>query len=418
MQIPIPYGKTQLLLNLPDGLDVTVLSPRETAPAPDQARAVYEALDTVDWSRFTDLKTAAIAVSDKTRPVPNHLLLPPLAERLESIGIEKITFIIATGCHAPMKPEEFEMVLPPQIVARYRVISHNVDDEDNIIRLGMTKQRTVVSVNRAYFDANLRIAVGNVEPHQFAGFSGGVKTAAIGLAGWDTINGNHRLMTEPNAALARYDDNPLRQDIEDMGRVIGVNLALNTVLNDKKQIVRVFCGPPLNVMRAALPLVRQVYQLPVERPFDLVIAAPGGHPKDINIYQAQKALGHAALVTRRGGAVILAAACPDGGGSVKYEKWVSQFAPIPGQSKEVIERFKRDGFSIGPHKAFQIARDSIDRRVIWITDIPQPERFLLEAAPTLDDALARLTDYLSGHIGVIPYANATIPALVADRSDA
>jgi nickel-dependent lactate racemase len=411
--IPIPYGKTQLELRLPDNLDVTVLEPRDAAPAPDPARAVREAVDSVDWPHFAGARSAAIAINDKTRPVPHDLLLPPLLERLESIGIthERITLIIASGCHTPMTPDEYPGILPADILARYRVISHNVEDEGNIVRLGLTKHKTVVSVNRAYFEANLRLVVGNIEPHQFVGFSGGAKSAVIGLSGWDTINGNHRMMTHANATLGRYDDNPVRQDIEDMGRIVGIHLALNTVLNRQKQIVRVFCGTPAQVMHAAIPLVRQVYELPVEKPFDLIIVSPGGYPKDINIYQAQKALGHAALVSRPGGAIILAAACAEGSGSRKYENWVAKIDPGDDPHQTVIDWFTREGFSVGPHKAYQIARDSLNRRVIWITDLPYPAHFLFEPAPTLDDALSRVLGQYGGRVGVIPYANATIPVL-------
>jgi len=167
-------------------------------------------------------------------------------------------------------------------------------------------------------------------------------------------------------------------------------------------------------MRNAIPLVRQVYELPVEKPFDVTIVSPGGHPKDINIYQSQKALGHASLVTREGGAIIIAAACPDGSGSTKYESWVGQIDPNAGDNphRTVIDRFTAEGFRVGPHKAYQIARDSVNRRVIWVTDLPNPAHFLLETAPNLQEALSRVIDpATSQRIGVIPYANATIPAL-------
>jgi len=416
MIISVPYGKTQLTATLPDSADLTVLDPRSTAPADDPVKAVNDALEAVDWNRHKTAKTAAIAINDKTRPVPHDLLLPPLLERLERLGIarERITLIIATGCHAPMRPEEFSAILPADIINRYHVVSHNVEDERNIVRLGMTSLKTIVSVNRLYFDAHFKLVVGNVEPHQFVGFSGGVKSAVIGLAGWDTINGNHRMMTHANAVIGRYDDNPIRQDIEEMGRIIGVHVAVNTLLNREKQIVRVFAGSPVHVMRNAIPLVRQVYELPVEKPFDVTIVSPGGHPKDINIYQSQKALGHASLVTREGGAIIIAAACPDGSGSTKYESWVGQIDPNAGDNphRTVIDRFTAEGFRVGPHKAYQIARDSVNRRVIWVTDLPNPAHFLLETAPNLQEALSRVIDpATSQRIGVIPYANATIPAL-------
>jgi nickel-dependent lactate racemase len=415
MIIPIPYGKTHLELRLPDTLDVTVLTPHKTPPVADPERSVRHVLDSVNWAQFAGATSAAIAINDKTRPVPHALLLPPLLERIEALGIarERIVLIIATGNHAPMTPDEFPGILPAEVIERYKVISHDVDARENLVTLGTTPRGTPVTINRAYLDADLRLVVGNVEPHQFIGFSGGVKSAVIGLAGMETINANHRMMTEQNATLGRYDDNPARQDVEDLGRMVGIHLALNTVLNDHKEIVRVFCGQPLDVMRAAIPLVRQVYEIPIPKPFDLMIISPGGYPKDINIYQAQKALGHASLVTRPDGAIIVAAACSEGSGSSKYENWVRYVDSQPA----VVARFRQEGFRVGPHKAYQIARDSVGRRVIWVTELPDPDFFLMESARDLSEAVERVFKERSEqikHIGVMPYANATIPALIPE----
>ena len=154
---------------------------------------------------FTKARSVAIAISDKTRPVPHAILLPPLLQALEKLGIPPgaITLIVATGLHAPMKEAEFADILPADILARYRVISHNAMAMEELVSLGKTRLGTIVQVNRAFADADLRLVVGNLEPHQFMGFSGGVKTAAIGLAGRDTINHNHALMLDPHSDLAR-----------------------------------------------------------------------------------------------------------------------------------------------------------------------------------------------------------------------
>ena len=164
-------------------------------------------------------------------------------------------------------------------------------------------------------------------------------------------------------------------------------------------------------MREGIPLVRQLYQVRVAAPFDLMIVSPGGHPKDINLYQAQKALGHAARVTRPGGTIILVAACSEGTGSRGYEEWVSGMA----SHEAVIERFQREGFRIGPHKAFQIARDAAPRRVLFVTEMSPKlvEKLLLQRCASLDEAVALGLKGLppGARIGVMPWANATIPDL-------
>ncbi|HEY5910633.1 MAG TPA: nickel-dependent lactate racemase [Verrucomicrobiae bacterium] len=413
----IPYGRSKLSFHLDGSFHSELLAPTKVKALADPAKAVREALDHpvggIRLSGFSGARSVAIAISDKTRPVPHAVLLPPLLQALEQLGVAPaaVTLIAATGLHAELQPAECTEILPSDILTRYRVISHDAKAGD-LVSLGTTRLGTPVQANRAFAEADLRVVVGNLEPHQFMGFSGGVKTAAIGLAGRDTINHNHALMLDPRSDLARYDDNPARQDVEEIGRKMGVHFALNAVLNESKQIVRVLAGEPQAVMREGIPLVLRIYQVRVAAPFDLMIASPGGHPKDINLYQAQKALGHAARVTRPGGTIILVAACPDGSGSRTYEEWVSGMV----SHQAVLDRFQREGFRIGPHKAFQIARDAVTRRVLVVTDMPPAlaEKLLLSPCPNLQAALAIATRDLSAdaRIGIMPWANATIPTVV------
>ncbi|RME78057.1 MAG: nickel-dependent lactate racemase [Chloroflexi bacterium] len=413
----LPYGKTTLTFTLPDDRPADLLAPRPVPAAANPAAVVKHALDhPVGGPRLADLprpRTAAIAINDKTRPVPHHLLLPPLLARLEALGLPPtaITLVIATGTHPPMAPSEFQTVVPPDILARYPVVCHNAYDPDTLTLLGQTRRGTPVWVNRRFAQADLRIVVGNLEPHQFMGFSGGVKSAAIGLAGAETVNRNHALMADPQSRLGEYERNPARQDVEEIGRIIGIHFALNALLNDHKQLVDALAGDPQAVMKAGIPRVRALFQVEIEAPYDLLIASPGGYPKDINVYQAQKGLAHAALATREGGTVILAAACPEGSGSDKYEQWVAGKR----SHREVVARFEAEGFRVGPHKAFQIARDALRVRLLLVSDMPDSlaGRLLLPKVPGLEQALQMALADLppAARIGVMPLANATIPLI-------
>jgi nickel-dependent lactate racemase len=218
-------------------------------------------------------------------------------------------------------------------------------------------------------------------------------------------------MMDPASALGEYATNPARQDIEAIGQRIGVHFALNAILNAQHQIVFVLAGEPRRVMEQGVPLSRQVCQVPVSAPFDLVVVSPGGHPKDINLYQAQKGLGHAVRVMRPGGWVLLAAACPEGTGSRAYEDWViGKRSPA-----EVIERFRSEGFRIGPHKAFQLARDSNIVHLQLYSEMPADfvRQLLLEPVDdpqkALDAALALLPP--EARVGLLPRAGETIPYL-------
>jgi len=417
MEYALPYGKTELKFRLPDSLPVDVISPKEIVPHPAPELAVLDALEQprgrFSWDDVGEAQSAAIAINDKTRPVPHDLLLPPLLQKLEALGIskERVALLIATGTHPPMRPEEFPAILPGKILANYGVISHDCDDQDALEFAGETQRGTPVWINTHFAQADLKIVIGNIEPHQFQGFSGGAKSAAIGLAGRATINHNHAMMTHPDAVLAEFHKNPARQDIEEMGKILGVDLALNAILNPHKKIVHVLAGDPFAVTESGIPLARQICQIPVQQPYDLMIVSPGGYPKDINVYQSQKGLAHGLQVTKAGGTVILAAACSQGTGSAHYEDWVVGKT----SSQEVIEGFNRLGFEIGPHKAFQIARDSSKVDLMVYSDLePEFARSLLlnpiqDLQATLDAALNHITS--GQRVGILPHASATIPYL-------
>ena len=417
MEFHIPYGHDRLTFSLPDELQPELIAPAKAAPLPDPARAVNEALAATEGvkllANFTGARSAVVAVNDKTRPVPHKYLLPPLLARLEAMDIPRdaITIVVAVGTHHAMPSGEFDAILPEEVLQRYRVVSHDPDDREQLVFLGQTRRGTPVWINRRFAQADLRIVVGNIEPHQFQGFSGGYKTAAIGLAGQETVNHNHAMMTDPNALPCHFEDNPPRQDIEEMGRMAGVHFALNAVVNESKQIVAVLAGDPGQVMRRGIPLARKIYQVQVPAPFDLIIVSPGGHPKDINLYQAQKALAHASLVMNEGGTVILVAACPEGTGSASYERWMEGVTSY----EAVFEKFKREGFRVGPHKAYQIARDASRVRVLILAQMPDEftRRLLLNPVASLGEALLiALHDVPpGGRVGVMPAGNTTIPTL-------
>ncbi|KPK06403.1 MAG: hypothetical protein AMJ56_14590, partial [Anaerolineae bacterium SG8_19] len=281
-EFSLPYGRDHLTVSLPDEWQVELLAPRQAPVLSNPSAAVKHALDKPIGQRrisdFAGVRSAAIAINDKTRPVPHTILLPPLLRQLRALGLspEAITLLIATGSHPLMQPDELDKVLPAEIVKRHRLLCHDADDHDNLIYVGKTQRDTPVWINRHFAQADLRIVTGNIEPHQFTGFSGGVKSASIGLAGLETINHNHAMMSDSRARLGHFDDNPVRQDLEEIGRLIGVQVALNAILNEAKEILDVVAGEPGAVMQKGISLVRKLYQVEVSAPFDLMIVSPGG----------------------------------------------------------------------------------------------------------------------------------------------
>lgn len=417
MEIHLPFGHSTVSATIPDGRGVDIVELRDTPAAPDPIEEVRGALaDPLGgfvWPAVSEVRSVAIAVNDKTRPVPHRHLLPPLMDRLAGLGIpdEAVTFFIAVGGHPPMDPTEFPAVLPDWVLNRYRVASHDAERVDDLVDRGVTSRRTPVRVNRGFVEADLRIVVGTVEPHQFVGFSGGVKSAAIGLAGLATINANHTLMAHPDARIGTYEHNPARQDVEEIGRLIGVDLALNVVLDQRREIVRALAGSPVAVMEHGHPIAHRLGQVAVEQEYGLVISSPGGHPKDLNVYQSQKAVASAARIVRSGGTIILAAACPEGAGSRRYEQWVE----AKRSRREVLDAFRAEGFRIGPHKAFQLARDTERAHLLVCSDMPDElsRRLLLDPVADLQSAVdVAMAELRPGErVAVLPHASSTIPYL-------
>ena len=413
----LAYGTDYINLELDSTIPIDVITPREIPSVENPMAVVRQSLDaplaSLHLSRFAGGKTVAIAINDKTRPVPHNFILPPLLDKLISLGFmaSHIKLIIATGTHKPMAENEYEKILPADIIKNFQVISHDCDDFKNLVFIGETARKTPVFLNRQFVQADLRIVVGNIEPHHFMGFSGGTKSMSIGLAGRETINKNHAMLIDPMAAIGEYENNPMRQDIEEIGQMAGLNYAVNVILNHKKEIVKAFAGSPLDVIEAGIAEVRQTGQVSIDAPYDLVIASVGGAPKDINLYQSQKAITHAALCVRGGGAIILAAKCPEGIGSQAFEDFMQGINSID----DVFQKMDSEGFKVGPHKAFQIARVASRVKIIMISDLPDDfvRKCFISPARTLEKAveLAKQFVYPVERIAIMPRATNTIPNL-------
>lgn len=419
-QYQIPYGKSYIEFSLPGG-KVDVISPITHPPAPDGNTITRAALERAflfnevdDWSNY---KSASVAINDKTRPVPYDVILPALIDQLNRIGIEdqKITLYIATGTHAPAEDNEIKLIVPSSIRNRIRVVPHNCDDQENLRFLGMTSRQTPVYVNQKFISADLRIVTGNIEPHHFMGFSGGAKTASIGLAGRTTINKNHAMLLDPNAKMGIYERNPMRQDVEEIGDMMRIQVAVNTILNADKKIIQVVAGSPRSVMQTGIPLSRQISQIRIPQKYDMVIASAGGHPKDINLYQAQKAITHAAEFAQPGAPILLAAECPDGSGSAGFEDFIVTCTHL----EDVIQKFHRQGFQVGPHKALQLAVQCQRNPIFLLSNLDEilARRFFLTPVKSIDQGISLALQALptAPRIVVLPHATGTIAFSEIDR---
>jgi len=418
----VPYGKTDIQFQLPSTLLVDLIEPGTSTPLSDPAAAFQSAyihpLGKRKLTNFSLDSTIGIAINDKTRPLPQPNPLAFLLAALIEAGFSRqnIKLFIGSGTHTPMAEGDLLKILDPGIINQHSIIIHDCDSSP-MVSLGKTGYNTPIYINEEYFLCDLKICVGNIEPHHFMGFSGGVKTAAIGLASRQTININHRMLSHPQARSGVYHLNPMRQDIEQIGEKTQIHFCLGSLINEEKEITQIFWGEPISVMKAAVPYIKETFGKKVSQPYDIVIASPGGHPKDINVYQAQKALTHAARITKTDGWVILLAACPEGSGSQRYEEYVKKAK----SHQSILKDFKKGFFEVGPHKAFQIAREAVRVNIVLVSDLPAKKVKTWKLTPSQPELLEPLLQWLiekyssNPRIAILPAATRTMTEVNYDR---
>lgn len=414
MNFKLRYGTGTKSIALPDGTDVTTMTPREVPVLPDLRIALEEGLDrplgAQSLAERPQPSSVAIAVPDETRPAPLKILLPVLLERLfrawPTLDPASVRIVVGGGLHPAPDAAQLRRILPEDLRG-CTVVAHDALTA-RLTRYGATRRGTPVEINAAYGEAELKIVIGMIDPHQFQGMTGGAKGAVIGCASKALIQHNHSLMASPAARVGNIRDNPARLDINEAGRMIGIDLVINVCLNPAKQAVALLVGEAEAVLDAGAALSEQVYGLPFDQPFDIVIASCGGDPKDICLYQAQKGLNLASQCAVDGGRILLLAACPQGIGDDHYHDYVRRFATPAEQMRE----FAEVGFRIGAHKAFLFSRTLVRYTVVIDSDIDA--RTLAECHLRKGDAQATVDQWLKDapagrplRVAIVPSANTT-----------
>ena len=422
--IRIPYGKSFLELKLPF-VHFDLIYPKidKSINNQDEIKAVMVGLGNPVLSKsktakklLLGKKKIAITINDHTRPIPYHKILPLLIHYLEEKGADRsnIEYFIASGTHRSMSSDEIAALLPGPYVKNNKIICHNCDDYQNLLQIGETRLKTPVIINTAFLQADIKIVTGNIEPHHFMGYSGGVKSASIGLAGRETIEINHRMLLDPNAKIGTFSNNPMRMDVEEIGSMIPVDFALNVVQNHNHEIEVCVFGDPYLVIERGIEISKKKTQIDITKRYDLVIASPGGHPKDINFYQAQKAISNACLFAKDNGVIILIAACEEGSGNLDFENFIKSANSL----EELIQNFSSTAFRVGPHKAFQLGLQSMNHHIILVSALPDSfvEKLFIKPAACFDDALFQAQKFigLSPQVAVLPFATHCIPSQEID----
>lgn len=425
MRVQLPYGEQTIEATVPDG--AVVLLPQHTPALENPTTAVRAAigqpLASVPLARLTRAgQRACIVVSDVTRPIPNATILPPILETLEAGGIaaDDIVILIGTGLHRASRPDERERILGPEINARYRVVDHDARNASTHVLMPFGTDGDGIMLDREYMLADLRILTGFVEPHLFAGYSGGGKAVLPAIAGARNIMANHaaRMIGHPNATWCTTAGNPIWEQMRDVALKSGPSFVVNVTLDERKRITGVFAGELTAAHDAAIAQAARQAIRPIPHLFDVVIATNMGYPADLMLYQSVKGISVAGQGCATGGAILLVAECREGLGEREYVDMMhSEASP-----RALLDRLDRAPETIHDQWGVQVQAMVQARCDVWLysaIDRATTESFHLRYAEDLDSTIASIVDSRRTELGreptvcVLPYGQLTVPRVSA-----
>jgi nickel-dependent lactate racemase len=364
----IPFGKSYLDFHLPAGMRGTYLTSRSVEPLTDMEEGIAEALaNPINSPKLREMAKrgdkVCIVFTDITRDSPDHLLVPALLAELEVAGVtdQDITLLCGIGMHRPSTQEEKVVKLGKAIVERYRVVDHEPRKQSGLKDLGSTENGIPLSVNKIAYEADLLIATGIVEPHQYAGYSGGRKTAAIGAGGEQMITHTHspQMVDHPGTRLGKIEDNPFHEVITEAARRANLSFILNVVQDNHKRAVAILAGEPEATFAELVKSAKQLYEVPISRQYDVAVAGVG-FPKDTNIYQASRAasqLFFAPLsVVKEGGVFIVPAPTDEGAGQGFAERCFLETMRDAVNMDSLLAELRSAGYPPGGQRAFIMAK--------------------------------------------------------------
>lgn len=414
----LPYGKTEVCVRIPTRNFLGSIEPKEKAGVPDAEAEIERALrEPVGSKTLSELAKpehkVAVVVDDATRPAPSHLLVPPILDELNVAGVEdeNVTIIFGCGTHRAVTREEALRLLGEDVLNRVKAVSHNCKSSDLVYAGKTRKHGTKVFLNRVLAEADVKILTGDIGFHYYAGYGGGRKSVLPAVAGEEAIKHNHAMILHPKAKTGVLDGNPVHEDMAEAAKLAGVNFVLNVVINSKGEVVRAFAGDLEQAFYEGTKLVDEMYRIPFDRKADIVVVSPGGHPADINLYQAYKGVDSALEVVKRGGVIILVAECPEGHGNQVFYDWMIKFKDL-----KAVERQIKRKFVLGGHKAYYLMKALKKVRIILVSTMPDyyaTSIFKLKTARAVNDALNEAFNIVRRNAKVLtmPYGNFTLPEL-------
>jgi nickel-dependent lactate racemase len=412
MDCTLDYGRNGLPLTLAEDLDATVVEPQKGAPLGDPAGAVGDALARpIGTAALAELargkRSAAVVISDKTRPVPYRVVLPPLLRQIEAGGVRRgaIEIVVATGLHRGNTRDELVEMVGGDVVERYRIRNHDARAAETHRYRGRTGRGTEVWIDTGFLDAELKVITGLIEPHLMAGYSGGRKAVAPGLAAVDTMRSLHgAAMLEGHIGPGILEGNPFHADLLEIARLVGPDFLLDVAIDRQRRLTGVFAGDFEAAHAAGVSFVEPHVLVRLERAADVVITSAGGYPLDATLYQAIKGLTASLNIVRRGGTVILAAEISEGLGSAEFEEMLLSTR----SADDFMRRITSSGFfRIDQWMMQHLCQVLRKAQVILVSDrlsATDRSRLFLPTESTVGAALASALQRhgRTAHIAVVP----------------
>lgn len=424
IEVKLDYGREGLSVTVPDSAEIIVSRP--VPGVPDEVVAIRNALrNPIDSAplatRVKPRDQVVIVHSDITRPMPNDRVLPVLLAELEEAGVhrEDITLLNALGTHRPQTEEELGQMLGPEVVANYRCLPHDCWDDANLVALGETHFGHHVRVNRMYMEADVKILTGFIEPHFFAGFSGGPKGVLPSIAGIESVLTNHgaQMIGHPKATWGITRGNPVWEEMLEVALRTEPTFLLNVTLNRDREITGVFAGDLQAAHAAGCAFCRESAMMPVPHRFDIVVTSNSGYPLDLNLYQTVKGMSAASQIVRPGGSIVIAAECWDG---LPDHGEYAQLLRTAGSPQALLDRVQQPGFSSRDQWQAQIQASIQLKADVYVysegLSDQQIRQALLIPSQCIEDTVAKLLDRYgpAASICVLPEGPQTMPYLTSE----
>jgi nickel-dependent lactate racemase len=417
----LPYGRTDVCVRIPARNFLGSITPKELAGAADAKAEIERALNSPFGSKklgeiAKPESKVAIVVDDATRHSPREVMLLPVLAELNAAGVkdEQITVIFGCGTHRAVTKEEAFKLLGEETCKRVKFVSHDCRAQDDLVYAGKTKSHgNEIHLNRIFAEADVKILLGDVGFHYYAGYGGGRKSVLPAVAGEEAIKHNHAMLLNPNARTGVLEGNPVHEDMTEAARLAKVDFIVNTISNSKGEIVKAFAGDVEQAFMEAVKAVDEMYRVSVDRRADIVVTSPGGYPADMNLFQAYKALDNALAIVKRGGVVVLVAECAEGHGNQVFYDWMARF----GDLKSVEREIKRN-FVLGGHKAYYLLKALQNHSIILVSSLPDyyaANIFKVKTARAVNDALTEAFKIAgsSSKVWAMPCGNYMLPEVKA-----